>query len=163
VVDAKNWTVKRKIALPEINMNNPHNMWVNRDQSVVYQTQWFDTKLTMLKRNNGQLIKNIHVGDTPSHVMTLPSNDDITIAINGENGVALIPAGKFEISKILPTQAAGHTSANRMVIGLVQMESRLLRLISTQVISESMAWMAKFTRELQPVIMRLVLIQSRLA
>ena len=112
VVDASNWTVKRKIALPEINMNNPHNMWINRDHSVVYQTQWFDTKLTMLRRDNGQLIKNIHVGDTPSHVMTLPSNDDITIAINGENGVALIPAGKFEISKILPTQAAGHTSAN---------------------------------------------------
>lgn len=38
VVDATNWSVKRKIALPGINMNNPHNMWVNRDQSVLYQT-----------------------------------------------------------------------------------------------------------------------------
>lgn len=112
VVDTTNWTVKRKVALPEINNNNPHNMWTNRDQSVIYQTQWFDTKLSMINRETGALIKNITVGNTPSHVVTLPSNDDLTIAINGENGVAIIPAGTTTVSKMLPTQAHGHTSAN---------------------------------------------------
>ena len=38
VVDASTWKATRKIALPQINMNNPHNMWTNKDQSVVYQT-----------------------------------------------------------------------------------------------------------------------------
>lgn len=112
VVDTANWTVKRKVALPEINNNNPHNMWPSRDQSVIYQTQWFDTKLSMIDRETGALIKNIRVGDTPSHVVTLPTNDDLTIAINGENGIAIIPAGTTNVSKMLPTQAHGHTSAN---------------------------------------------------
>jgi len=112
VVDTSNWTVKRKIALPEINNNNPHNMWPSRDQSLIYQTQWFDTKLSIIDRETGALIKNIKVGDTPSHVVTLPSNDDLTIAINGENGIAIIPAGTFNVSKMLPTQAHGHISAN---------------------------------------------------
>ena len=42
VVDATTWKVTRKVALPRINMNNPHNMWASADQSVIYQTQWFD-------------------------------------------------------------------------------------------------------------------------
>ena len=112
VIDATNWTVKRKIALPEINMNNPHNMWPNRDQSIIYATQWFDNKLTLINRENGQLIKNIQVGYSPSHVMTLPSTDDLTIAINGENGISIMPAGTTTVTKMMPTQAHGHTAAS---------------------------------------------------
>lgn len=112
VLDAANWTLKRKIALPSINMNNPHNIWSNKDQSIVYQTQWFDTKLTMINRENGALLHNIQVGDTPSHVMTLPSTDDITVAINGENGVVRIPAGTTKPDVMMPTQGPGQTPAN---------------------------------------------------
>lgn len=115
VVDTTDWAVKRKIALPGINMNNPHNMWVNRDQSIVYQTQWFDNKLTFISRKEGEegkMLHNVRVGDSPSHVMTLPDNDDITVAINGENGIAIIPAGTAVVNKAHPTQALGHTSAN---------------------------------------------------
>ncbi len=112
VVNAADWTVKRKIALPGINMNNPHNMWPNRDQSVIYATQWFDNKLTLINREDGQLIKNIQVGYAPSHVMTLPSTDDLTIAINGENGISVMPAGTTTVTKMMPTQAHGHTSAS---------------------------------------------------
>ncbi len=56
VLDAATWAIKRKITLPKINMNHPHNMWSNRDQSVIYQTQWFDDKLTMINQKNGKLI-----------------------------------------------------------------------------------------------------------
>ena len=112
VVDTSNWTVKRKVALPQINNNNPHNMWTNRDQSVIYQTQWFDNKFSMIERETGELIKNILVGYSPSHVVTLPTNDDITIAINGENGISIIPAGTTNVTKMLPTQGQGHISAN---------------------------------------------------
>ncbi|MBP6057223.1 MAG: multicopper oxidase domain-containing protein [Nitrosomonas sp.] len=112
VIDATNWTVKRKVALPHINNNNPHNMWSNRDQSVIYQTQWFDNKFTMINRENGKLIKNIKVGYSPSHVVTLPTTDDITIAINGENGISVIPVGTTRVTKMMPTQAHGHISAN---------------------------------------------------
>lgn len=112
VVDTSNWTLKRKIALPRINMNNPHNMWPNRDHSVVYTTQWFDNKLTLIDQKTGRLISNIQVGDSPSHVMTLPNTDDITVAINGENSVVIIPAGTTRVNYGLPTQGPGHLPAN---------------------------------------------------
>lgn len=112
VVDATNWTVKRKVMLPQINNNNPHNMWASRDQSVIYQTQWFDNKMTIINRETGELIKNIQVGYAPSHVMTLPSTDDLTIVINGENGISMMPAGTTNVTKMMPTQAHGHVSAH---------------------------------------------------
>lgn len=112
VVDTSNWTVKRKVALPEINNNNPHNMWSNRDQTLIYQTQWFDNKFSIINREDGKLVKNIRVGLSPSHVVTLPTTDDITIAINSENGLYMIPAGTTTPQKMLATQAHGHLSAN---------------------------------------------------
>ena len=107
VVDTSNWKLKRKIALPQINLNNPHNMWPNRDHSVVYTTQWFDNKLTAINQKNGKLISNVQVGDSPSHEMTLPNTDDITVAINGENDVVIIPAGTTNINRALLTQSHG--------------------------------------------------------
>lgn len=112
VLDTSNWTLKRKIALPQINMNNPHNLWPNRDHSVIYQTQWFDTKLTLIDQKTGKLIKNVHVGDTPSHVVTIPGSDDITVAINGENGVVIMPAGTTRVNYMMATQHHGQAPAN---------------------------------------------------
>lgn len=112
VLDASTWKIKRKIALPEINMNHPHNMWSNRDQSIIFQTQWFDDKLTFINRENGKLINNIRIGNTPSHVVTLPTNDDITVAINGENGVRIIPAGTMSPEPMIMTQLPGQIPAN---------------------------------------------------
>ena len=112
VVDTATWKATRKIALPEINMNNPHNMWTNKDQSVVYQTQWFDNKMTMIDKRTGKLIKNIRVGEAPAHVMTRPDNDDITVTNNGEDGVSIIPAGTMKVKEIMPTQKSGQLATN---------------------------------------------------
>ncbi|MFO7579153.1 MAG: beta-propeller fold lactonase family protein [Nitrosomonas halophila] len=112
VLDAGDWKVKRKIALPAINMNNPHNLWPSNDQSKIYQTQWFDTKLTVINRETGAMLHNIKVGETPSHVLTLPTNDQIVVAINGQNGLAMIDAGASEVNRITPTQPHGHKSAH---------------------------------------------------
>ncbi|PTN11040.1 multicopper oxidase domain-containing protein [Nitrosomonas aestuarii] len=112
VLDTTNWTVKRKIALPGINMNHPHNMWVDRNQATVFQTQWFDNKLTFINQSNGQMIDNIQIGDSPSHVMTMPDSDDITVAINGENRIVTIPAGTTTPVSSIPTQLPGQVPAN---------------------------------------------------
>ena len=40
-IDTTDWEVNKKVSLPDYNMNNPHNMWTDRDQSVIYQTEWF--------------------------------------------------------------------------------------------------------------------------
>jgi hypothetical protein len=106
-VDTSTWEVTKKISLPEINMNHPHNMWTNTDQDVIYQTQWFDSRLTVFDRETGDLIDDITVGDSPSHVMTRPGTDDIFIALNGDNSnnsvvqVNEVSAGSYGITDTL--------------------------------------------------------------
>jgi len=104
-VDASSWKVTKRVALPEINMNNPHNMWTNRDQTRIYQTQWFSDKLTVFNRITGGLIRNITVGDAPAHVMTRTDTDQVHVSLNGAGSVEewntnLTP------SRSIPTQAA---------------------------------------------------------
>lgn len=83
-IDGSTWQVKRKVGLPSINMNNPHNMWTDKDQTVIYVTQWFDKKLTVYNRETGTLIRNVSVGESPAHVMTLTDNDQLHVTNNGD-------------------------------------------------------------------------------
>ena len=83
-IDGSSWQVTRKVALPAIQMNNPHNMWTDKNQSVIYVTQWFDKKLTVYDRQTGALIRNVSVGEAPAHVMTLTDSDRIHITNNGD-------------------------------------------------------------------------------
>jgi len=110
-VNVEDWTVERKVALPEINMNNPHNMWSDREQNIIYQTQWFDNMLTAFDRQTGQFLDNIRVGDAPSHVMTRPGTDLLYVALSGEQGVAELKFNKennkFEMKRIIPLQESG--------------------------------------------------------
>jgi DNA-binding beta-propeller fold protein YncE len=97
-VDAANWRVSRKVALPQINMNNPHNMWTDRNQTLIYQTQWFDSKLTVFRRDTGALVRNISVGEAPAHVMTRVDTDEVHVTLNGakdgESVVELSPLAR---------------------------------------------------------------------
>jgi DNA-binding beta-propeller fold protein YncE len=93
VVDATTWQVTKKVALPEINMNNPHNMWTNANQDRIYQTQWFDKYLTTVDRETGNLISNIEVGEAPAHVMTRVDTDAVHVSLNGEDSVVELAAG----------------------------------------------------------------------
>ncbi len=83
-LDGSSWQVTRKVALPSIKMNNPHNMWTDKDQSVIYVTQWFDKKLTVYDRKTGALIRNVSVGEAPAHVMTLTDSDRLHVTNNGD-------------------------------------------------------------------------------
>ena len=83
-IDGSSWQVTRKVALPAIQMNNPHNMWTDKNQRVIYVTQWFDKKLTVYDRQTGALIRNVSVGEAPAHVMTLTDSDRIHITNNGD-------------------------------------------------------------------------------
>ena len=53
IIDPSDWSIKRKIALPEIMMNHPHNMWTDVKQHLIYQTQWFDKRLVVIERDTG--------------------------------------------------------------------------------------------------------------
>jgi DNA-binding beta-propeller fold protein YncE len=83
VLNADDWFPRRKVALPDIEMNNPHNMWTDRNQTLIYQTQWFDSKLAVFKRETGALVDNISVGESPAHVMTRVDTDQVHVTLNG--------------------------------------------------------------------------------
>jgi YVTN family beta-propeller protein len=82
-VSATTWRPTRKVALPQINLNNPHNMWTDRSQTLIYQTQWFDSRLTVFRRDTGAFVRNISVGEAPAHVMTRPDTDEVHVTLNG--------------------------------------------------------------------------------
>ena len=89
-VNATPWELTKKVALPEINMNNAHNMWTDKDQHLIYTTQWFDNKTSIFDRNTGKLVKNIEVGNDPSHVMTSTKTDELMVVLHGEQGVTVL-------------------------------------------------------------------------
>jgi|CXWL01.1.fsa_nt_gi DNA-binding beta-propeller fold protein YncE len=110
-VDTYTWKVTKRVALPSINMNNPHNMWANRDQTVIYQTQWFGDKLTAFNRVTGRLIRNITVGEAPAHVMTRVDTDQVHVSLNGEDAVIELNPGRLEFSRRIFTQYPGQDPA----------------------------------------------------
>lgn len=108
-LDTSTWEVKRKVALPEINMNHPHNMWSDVTLDNIYQTQWFDSRLATVERDSGKLVKDIEVGQNPSHVMTVPDGtDQITIAMNGEEQVLTVDPLTLEKKTQFSTGTASH-------------------------------------------------------
>jgi DNA-binding beta-propeller fold protein YncE len=107
MVDVSTWTVDRKVALPEINMNNPHNMWTNEDQSLIYQTEWFSDRLTVFERETGELVRTLEVGPAPSHVMTRTDTGQLHIALNAGNAVVEAAPGGTAIDRRIPTQLPG--------------------------------------------------------
>lgn len=110
-LDANTWKVTKKVSLPEINMNNPHNMWTDIGQKLIYQTQWFDTKLTVFNRRTGKLVRNIDVGESPAHVMTRVDTDQVHVSINGEGSVVELSSGAKRIDRRIDTQYAGESPA----------------------------------------------------
>jgi DNA-binding beta-propeller fold protein YncE len=109
-VDASSWKVTKRVALPNINMNNPHNMWTNREQTRIYQTQWFGDKFTVFNRITGRLIRNITVGNAPAHVMTRVDTDQVHVSLNGAGSVEEYnPSLTF--SRSIPTQFPGQSPA----------------------------------------------------
>ncbi|SDY11653.1 copper oxidase [Nitrosomonas sp. Nm33] len=94
-VNATDWQVSRKVFLQ---MNNPHNMWTDRAQNLIFATEWFSSRLTIFDRRSGQSVDRVSVGDAPAHVMTRVDTDQLHVSINGSNDrnsvVELSPLGR---------------------------------------------------------------------
>jgi YVTN family beta-propeller protein len=92
-VDASKWKIVKKVKGVEVNLNNPHNMWTDRAYQYIYQTEWFDKRLTVFDRQTGKIYGTQVVGQSPSHVMTRPQDDVLTVAINAEDRVLKLSPG----------------------------------------------------------------------
>jgi DNA-binding beta-propeller fold protein YncE len=109
--DAETWELTKKLFLPQINMNNPHNMAVSQDQSILFQNEWFSNKTTAIDRETGKHLYSTEVGPSPSHVMRRPGAQTLIVPNNGGNRIVeLDPEGKKVIKSYL-TQAAGENPA----------------------------------------------------
>ncbi|WP_299292513.1 multicopper oxidase domain-containing protein [Nitrosopumilus sp.] len=108
VVDTEDWKIKQKIALPEINMNHPHNMWADAKNEVIYQTQWFGNEMAIIDRDSGELVKEVYTGQSPSHVMTSPTTGDVYIAVNGEDAVFEFDSETYDLTRQISTGFRSH-------------------------------------------------------
>ena len=111
VVDTDKWEIERKIALPEIGMNHPHNLWSDAKNEVIYQTQWFDKRMVAFDRQSGEVVKDMFVGESPSHVMTAPAGSNegkIFIAMNGEEQVTVVDENTLEVIQQISTGPKSH-------------------------------------------------------
>ncbi len=113
-INASTWEITKKFAFPQINENHPHNMWSSADQEKIYQTQWFDTRLTTFDRESGKVYADIPVGDAPSHVMTRPGLapenpefDIVNVAMNGEYFVTQVTPDGTKVVRNLAMQNPG--------------------------------------------------------
>jgi DNA-binding beta-propeller fold protein YncE len=109
--DTGTWEMTKKFFLPQINLNNPHNMALSRDQNTIFQSQWSSDKVTAIDRETGKEMRTTDVGPSPSHVMRRPGTDTLLVPNNGGNRlVELDPEGKKVIKSYL-TQAPGQDPA----------------------------------------------------
>jgi DNA-binding beta-propeller fold protein YncE len=106
-VDTSSWQVTKKFALPQVNLNNPHNMWTDRRQRVVYNTEWFGTALVAFDRRNGRLVAHTEVGEAPAHVMTRTDTDQVHVTLNGEGAVVELSRRAKRIDRRIPVQRRG--------------------------------------------------------
>jgi DNA-binding beta-propeller fold protein YncE len=107
-VNASDWTVTRKVALPTVDMNNPHNMWTDRSQSLIYQTEWFDDKLDVFDRKSGTLLRSLKVGAAPAHVMTRVDTDQVHVSLNGEGSIVELSPGGTKVDRKIEVQDSGN-------------------------------------------------------
>jgi DNA-binding beta-propeller fold protein YncE len=107
-VNTADWTVTRKVALPTVNMNNPHNMWTDRSQSLIYQTEWFDDKLDVFDRKTGTLLRSLELGEAPAHVMTRVDTDQVHVSLNGEGSIVELSPGGTKIDRKIEVQNSGN-------------------------------------------------------
>ncbi|MGQ0467841.1 MAG: copper oxidase [Sporichthyaceae bacterium] len=112
VLDAETWEIERKIAAPEINMNNPHNMWTDKKEKFIYQTEWFGNMLNVFDRSSGKLIRRIEVGPSPTHVMTRTDTDQLHVALGGGGAVIELSPGATKIDRRIKVGSAGEKIAH---------------------------------------------------
>ncbi|WP_175483056.1 cupredoxin domain-containing protein [Actinokineospora iranica] len=111
-VNAENWSVEQKVSAPEINMNNTHNMWTDKNETVIYANEWFSDKMDVFDRASGKLIRQIQVGPDPSHVMSRTDTDQLHVAINGGGSVMEVAPGGTKIDRRLTVSQPGEKIAH---------------------------------------------------
>ena len=111
-IDTSNWSIARKVALPEIDMNNPHNMWTDAAGKLIYQTEWWNNRLDVWDAITGKLVRTQPTGPDPSHVMTEVGSDNVDVVINGGNQIMVFSPGATKLLKTINLSPPGTKPAH---------------------------------------------------
>ncbi|WP_249124108.1 copper oxidase [Saccharopolyspora erythraea] len=106
-INAENWSVERKIGAPGIDMNNPHNMWTDKNYKYLYQSEWFDDKVDVFDRETGRFIRQTQVGHNPAHVMTKPGTDELVVGLNAGNEIVELAPGGTHVTRRITVSPSG--------------------------------------------------------
>src|SRR5581483_1286298 len=109
--DTSTWQMDRKMFLPSIDLNTPHNMAMSRDQKTLFQSQWFSNKVTAIDWDSGKELHTTEVGPSPSHVMRRPGTDTLLVPNNGGNRIVELDPTGSKVLKSYFTQAPGQDPA----------------------------------------------------
>lgn len=78
--------------------NNPHNMWTNVKNDVIYNGNWFGQWLQSIDRMSGDIESSIDVGPAPTHIVTIPKIgpdfDKLTLPLSGAEEILKIEVRK---------------------------------------------------------------------
>ncbi|WP_312871887.1 YncE family protein [Amycolatopsis acididurans] len=108
-INATDWSIDRKIGAPYIDMNNPHNMWTDKDYKYLYQSEWFHDVVDVFDRNTGAFVRQLKVGTEPAHVMTETGSDNLVIGLNGGNEMVEAAPGATSVIRKIPVSPTGTT------------------------------------------------------
>jgi len=82
VVDADAFGVEREVTGldPQARgrWNNPHNMWADTLNRIVYNGHWFGRWHNKIARANGDVLTTVEVGDAPTHTVTNPVRGELS-------------------------------------------------------------------------------------
>lgn len=98
-INVEEWAIDRKIAAPEIDMNNANSLWTDRDYRYLYANEWFDDETDVFDRETGKPLRQIGVGPHPAQVMTRPDTDQLVVGINGGTDIVELAPGATEITR----------------------------------------------------------------
>jgi DNA-binding beta-propeller fold protein YncE len=82
-------------------------MWTDRDQKLIYNTEWFGNRLAAFDRLTGKVVASRVVGEAPAHVMTRTDTDQVHTTLNGEGDVVELEPGATSITRKIPVQGPG--------------------------------------------------------
>lgn len=112
VVDAASFGVEREVLggldPDALGMwNNPHNMWADFAHEHIYNANWFGRWVNKIRRDTGDVVDSIEVGEAPTHIITNPNRRSpefgvLHIPLSAESDIARVedrPSGLRKIDE----------------------------------------------------------------
>jgi YVTN family beta-propeller protein len=117
VVDAATFGVEREVdgLDPQARgrWDNPHNMWTDTLNRVVYNGHWFGRWHNKIARATGDVLTTIEVGDAPTHTVTNPNEHSaqhghLTLPLSArDNFLRLVDPGFGAVQSIVDSDPTG--------------------------------------------------------